>query len=214
MNKSRKKGKWIILVSGLVLASIIGAYIFLIGNKTEVEATGLEDGQKVVYAEIMQANGNEITYKLTSVDEDALEEVSVVEEDFADEADAPGRGNSADTENAEIGEDATSKNTRGQRPNMGEAGSEDMPEMSEEMMENMQENMGGQRPNMNAETGRTEESESEDIYTAVIPVGTEVTTKLGTVTTFSWLEAGDIIKMIVEEMEDGTEEIIEIEIVE
>ena len=46
-----------------------------------------------------------------------------------------------------------------------------------------------------------------------IPVGTQVTTKLGTVTTFSRLAAGDTIKMLVQE-ENGERVILEIWIVD
>ena len=47
-----------------------------------------------------------------------------------------------------------------------------------------------------------------------IPVGTDVVTKLGTTTTFSRLASGDIIKMLMEKTEDGTEEIMQIWIIQ
>lgn len=47
---------------------------------------------------------------------------------------------------------------------------------------------------------------TEETVTAQIPVGTEVTTKLGAVTTFSRLSAGDYVALVVEE--SGEEEII------
>lgn len=46
-----------------------------------------------------------------------------------------------------------------------------------------------------------------------IPVGTQVTTKLGTVTTFSRLAAGDTIKMLMQE-ENGEQVVVEIWIVD
>jgi len=56
--------------------------------------------------------------------------------------------------------------------------------------------------------------ETGETVTVLIPVGTSVTTKLGTVTTFSRLAAGDVIEMVVEEQSDGSFVIISIEIVE
>lgn len=53
----------------------------------------------------------------------------------------------------------------------------------------------------------------EETVTVQIPVGTKVTTRLGTETTFSRLAAGDNIKMLIQE-NDGQEEIMEIWIVD
>ncbi len=47
-----------------------------------------------------------------------------------------------------------------------------------------------------------------------IPVGTEVETKLGTVTTFSRLSNGDIIKMLLQKDDTGSNELMKIWIVE
>lgn len=46
-----------------------------------------------------------------------------------------------------------------------------------------------------------------------IPVGTEVETKLGTVTTFSRLSNGDVIKMLLQEDDDGNKALVKIWIV-
>ena len=53
----------------------------------------------------------------------------------------------------------------------------------------------------------------EETVTVQIPVGTKVTTRLGTETTFSRLAAGDNIKMLIQE-NDGQQEIMEIWIVD
>ena len=44
---------------------------------------------------------------------------------------------------------------------------------------------------------------TDETVTTMIPVGTDVTTKLGTVTTFSRLAAGDRIALVVEEQDSG-----------
>ena len=53
---------------------------------------------------------------------------------------------------------------------------------------------------------------TQESVTTQIPVGTEVTTRLGTVTTFSRLAAGDRIALVVEE-EAGTQIIMAVYII-
>ena len=55
--------------------------------------------------------------------------------------------------------------------------------------------------------------QEEETVTVQIPVGTPVTTRLGTETTFSRLAVGDNIKMLVQE-EDGEQVILEVWIVD
>lgn len=52
--------------------------------------------------------------------------------------------------------------------------------------------------------------ETQSQNTWLIPVGTDVETKLGTITTFARLAAGDQIKMLMQTAENGSEEIIKI----
>lgn len=49
------------------------------------------------------------------------------------------------------------------------------------------------------------DSVSDQLQTWLIPVGTEVVTKLGTTTTFARLASGDQLEMLVETVEDGEE---------
>lgn len=82
----------------------------------------------------------------------------------------------------------------GERPQMPTGESNEMPWMQENGTEN----------NIKV---------SGETVTVQIPVGTQVTTRLGTVTTFSRLAAGDNIKMLVQE-EDGEQVILKIWIVD
>ncbi len=84
----------------------------------------------------------------------------------------------------------------------------DMP--SEEEIDATEENQNGSSTASSTSTY----IETEESVTLLIPVGTSVTTKLGTVTTFSRLAAGDLIAMVVEKQSDGSFVIISIEIVE
>ena len=52
--------------------------------------------------------------------------------------------------------------------------------------------------------------ETQETDTWMIPVGTDVVTKLGTTTTFARLSGGDTIKMLIQKMGDGSEEILKI----
>ena len=47
-----------------------------------------------------------------------------------------------------------------------------------------------------------------------IPVGTDVETKLGTITTFSRLSNGDTIRMLMQKSDNGSEDLLKIWIVE
>lgn len=91
-----------------------------------------------------------------------------------------------------------------ERPQMPEGG------FSGEMPEGFP---GGERPQMPWGNGEAGNSDEKETITVQIPVGTKVTTRLGTETTFSRLAAGDNIKMLVQE-EDGEQVILEIWIVD
>lgn len=58
------------------------------------------------------------------------------------------------------------------------------------------------------------DTESQELQTWVIPVGTEVVTKLGTTTTFSRLANGDQIQLLTQTLEDGSETILKVWITE
>ena len=56
--------------------------------------------------------------------------------------------------------------------------------------------------------------ETEESGTWMIPVGTDVVTKLGTTTTFARLASGDTVKVLMQNEEDGTQDILKIWIVD
>jgi len=171
-------------------------------NSTEsTEEIKLEKGQSWVYGQIASINGNEMTYYIMEeeTDSDDIEESEKT------------------TEKAETSE-------RGERPQMPEGGPNgEMPEGFEGerpkipeggFKGEMPEGFEGERPKI-PEGGFNRESrvKEEKTVTVQIPVGTKVTTRLGTETTFSRLAAGDNIKMLVQE-NDGQQEILEIWIVD
>lgn len=70
----------------------------------------------------------------------------------------------------------------------------------------IQKMLGNEMTGMILEDGQETQSQN----TWLIPVGTDVETKLGTTTTFARLAAGDQIKMLMQTANDGSEEIIKI----
>lgn len=56
--------------------------------------------------------------------------------------------------------------------------------------------------------------ETQETGQLQIPVGTEVITKLGTSTTFSRLASGDIIRLLMQQTQEGEEETVKIWIME
>lgn len=119
------------------------------------------------------------------------------------------------------GEGASS--TDGKRPEMSEGASGDRPEPPNgegassadgkrpEMSDGASPapNKGKGNKEENSDKGnRTMYSLTDESATVVIPVGTAVITSSGSKTTFSRLSNGDMIKMLVETDEDGTQTII------
>ena len=105
----------------------------------------------------------------------------------------PGRGNaqSADSENS--GTETTQDSERGRdRGNRGQSAPD---------MEKGQTDSGNGEMLIGGKPGdKTDNEQSAEPITTYIPVGTEVTTKLGTVTTFSRLAAGDYVALVMEQI--------------
>ncbi len=186
----KKKGRWIIL-GVLVGAVCIGGVWFAIKGRhlledtqdsSDVEIVALE-GQEIIYARIESINGNEITYTVTDMPVDNPKRETERES---------GRGNESG-EMPEFGAGEMPNFGGGEMPNF--AGGE-RPEGSEGQEEQRLQS-GDLPPDM---------EKTKETITAYIPVGTEVTTKLGTVTTFSRLAAGDYVALVVET--DGGEQVI------
>lgn len=57
-------------------------------------------------------------------------------------------------------------------------------------------------------------SETQEEGQLQIPVGTEVITKLGTSTTFSRLASGDVIRLLMQQTQEGEKEVVKIWIIE
>ncbi len=248
MNKKKtKKCRRITAVVIIAVLLVGGGFFVWSGTRTveqEVETVKIEKavGQEIVFAQISEIKGNEITYIIAE----------------ATEQEKKPSGNSTDEQikDTKTGEKPTGGMPEGfdgrEKPDMGEMpegfGGGEMPDMGEmpegfgdrEMpdMSQMPEGFeGGEMPDMSQmprdfggsgggsenfrrqSQGMTEASDTgmfiydgttyrvgTETITTCIPVGTNVTTKLGTVTTFSRLASEDCVALVIEKV--GSQDVI------
>lgn len=197
--KKKARRKKIIIVLVILLLIVAAVMAWLIRKKQQEAAANAtvevvaEEGQEIIYAQIELINGNEMTYTV-------LKEMGDM-----DEGGMPSRPGEKNGERMPSGEMPEGERPEGERPQMPEDMSNgERPQMSDGMSEGgisqMSENMVMTDSGMYLLT--------EETKTVLIPVGTDVTTKLGTITTFSRLGAEDVIALVM----DG-DEIVRIYIV-
>lgn len=224
------KRKVIIVLMVMLLVfsgiGIAGYKHFFKDNKEEIV---VGKNQNVIVAQISKINGNEITYTIAN-EVDLSEIGSGNKENFATKENRDSQDDNKDTTGSE-NFDKSQRMPEGEMPS--DMGNRSMPEgeMPSDMgNRNMPEGEmpgGMEQGAMSAESDKSEDSSSkaengnvdkgkEDVQrnkimytltgeeeTTLIPVGTTVTTQLGTTTTFSRLAAGDMIKLLVEKDKDG-----------
>ena len=191
-NKKRKK-KFFISTGVFLLFIIIGTFYWytqIRETETEVESSDniqVASNQELVLGQITVINGNEMTFVLVEESENTESTSQQTER---------GTRQPVSDETAS-GETVSGEMPAGEMP-AGETSAGEMP--------------AGEMPTGEIPTEETSES-SDVTYTALdeertmmIPVGTEVVTKLGTVTTFSRLASGDVMKILTEK--SGDEDII------
>ena len=186
-------------------------------SEAETEEITVEENQELKYAMVTQIDGNEITY--TEIDEAMVQQVEASDTDTKQE----------EKQQSSEGEDGQQmEKPSGERPQMPEGEDGEMPQMPEGEdgeMPQMPEGEDGEIPQMlegeDGEDGQQmEEASGEkadkrggfsgETVTVQIPVGVTVHTSMGTDTTFSRIEAGDMLKILFEEDEDGNMTIVEI----
>ena len=176
------------------------------------EGTVLKENQEIVYGQIETIVGNVMTIALAE----------------AEETEVQGKAPSQGTEKT------TSTDKEGQEPDMGEMPSggnssspEGMPSQGgmpgQAQEDGEQSDSQGKKDTQEREdTRENEEQDTQKVTTYAltgetknmrIPVGTTVTTSLGTTTTFSRLAAGDMVKLVVQKENDKDEIIVGIWIV-
>ncbi len=214
--KKRRKRKIIIIIL-ILLIIIISVVVYQI-KKSETESTTVEsseaavagENQEIILGEILEISGNEMTFTLVEEEEstDSSEDSKKGEgpNSGMQRGQQTGESQSIDGANEQAGEggvpDQSSMDTsEGMQMNNGE-----MPDMSgmqsdDEASTKESSKSGEMMPEATIET-KTYRSLGEERI-ATIPVGTDVITKLGTVTTFARLAAGDVVQMLTEKDGDG-----------
>lgn len=188
--KKKKRRNRIIVIIVIVLAATIayGSYKYKLYQEElaaeEADVLAVSDGEELIYGEITSIIGNDMTISVLGTGDDS----SVASSAIAASGDSSASMESSDT--------AISDGQTMGAPTGAPTGTSGM----------TGENMGGASTSDQqafTETGETAEYE--------IPVGTDVTTRLGSTTTFSKLSSGDVVGII---LEDGTDNILRIKIVE
>lgn len=210
----------------IVVASVIGCLaiggIWYVGwgrnLKPQVETTvqiAKEAGQEIVYGDLTAVKGNEITY-LVAKEQEADKESSSDEEQTTDKGQKPGKGERPGRGQMPGGgemPDMSQMPGGGEMPDMSQMpGGGEMPDFSQMSGDGEMPDMGQMFDGMGGSRFSGEESQSttftynnvvyevsDESVTTMIPVGTDVITKLGNVTTFSRLAAGDKVALVMEE---------------
>lgn len=180
----------VVLVVGVAIAGI-GYYRQSLQSDNESrEEIALEDGQYLKYARIDSISGNELTY-------------TVMEEQTAgsDQAQNPQKKQSGQRSEKSQGDQAGQRSENPQGDRTGQRS------------ENPQGDQTGQKPENQQQESAVTYAETTETGQLLIPVGTEVITKLGTSTTFSRLSNGDIIGMVLQKDGSGNEVVMKIKIV-
>ena len=192
-----KKRKIIIsiLLVFFVAAAGVGCY-FVHSRRVRAAVSNqeiiLEEGQELLYAKITSISGNEMDYTVLEAQTNDLEEM--------------GNGRN------EAAQDAGGRSSNGEMPSGNQNGN-----MANSATPSDEQNKKASKEKSTADiqnktmTTYTETGKTGQIQ---IPVGTDVETKLGTITTFSRLSNGDIIRMLMQKADNGGEDLLKIWIVE
>jgi len=200
--RKKRKKKFLGITGAILMISLAGGtywYTQIRETKSEVESSEdiqVGDGQELVLGQITKINGNEMTFVL-------VEETEVTNErgSMNQSKDAATSGNEMPTGEVPTGEMPTGEMPTGEMPTDMQASTEttDTTDTNQSNVEN------AENAQAIAESTVTYTALEEE-RTMTIPVGTQVVTKLGTVTTFSRLASSDVMKILTEN--SGDEDVI------
>ncbi len=203
-----EKVKWIVVILILFMAAGAGVYCWYLPQTHAADENNepvLEEGQEYAYAKITSILGNEMTY--VELEAQAVDFNDLREKGGADENASGGKRDMAGQREERVSD--------GDMQNIPAAGA--MPASSAAARAG---SSGVQKTSAQDKTDYTQAaavmtySETDVTGQMQIPVGTEVETKLGTITTFSRLSNGDIIKILLQKDDTGSSELMKIWIVE
>ena len=223
--RKKRKATIIILFVMIVLLGSTGGAYWYVNQQEEEEDIKVAENQTLMTAQIFQINGNEITFQ--EAEEADFSQVTNEKEgrgekaERSSEEDMSAQGNSAKGTDREMPQGGASGGERpsGEMPQGGALGGE-MP--SENMSDSNRDESDSKEQEKNSQTEKKESTtENQKIYTItgaeqtmLIPVGTSVTTTMGTVTTFSRLAAGDMVKLLLETNDAGDQVIVGVWMIE
>ncbi len=232
LQEKKKKRRKKIRIAVLLLVVIAAAGIF--GGfryrqyqeekaAQEADVLALADGEELVYGKITKAVGNDIIVTVLEVKSDVAsgdEEKDDTEADVSTAGEKPEQGSVPDGGASdapqgmgEQGGAAPDQNSQGGAPgaaasDMGEQNSADGQGVRSQETTNSQ---SGQPQGMASAQNALQYIETSQTREYEVPVGTEVTTRLGATTSFSRLSVGNIVGIVVQ---SGTDNILRIKIVE
>ncbi len=232
LQEKKKKRRKKIRIAVLLLVVIAAAGIF--GGfryrqyqeekaAQEADVLALADGEELVYGKITKAVGNDIIVTVLEVKSDAAsgdEEKDDTEADVSTAGEKPEQGSMQDSGASgapqgmgEQGGGAPDQSSQGGAPgaaasDMGEQNSADGQGVQSQETTNSQ---SGQPQGMASAQNALQYTETSQTKEYEVPVGTEVTTRLGATTSFSRLSVGNIVGIVVQ---SGTDNILRIKIVE
>lgn len=231
--KSRKGLIIALLIRFMVVGvGVCGLYLLRTHAADENKEPALEEGQEYAYAKITSISGNEMEYTILEAQKVEFNDMQGKERGFKGAAAQDGEtsDNIGSMPSGGGMPDMGSMSSGGGMPDMGSmpsgGGMSDMgimpsgggmpsgnkAEGNEKSGEQKFPNQGGADSSQNAVMMTY--TETDETGQMQIPVGTEVETKLGTITTFSRLSNGDIIKMLLQKDDTGTNALIKIWIME
>lgn len=220
-NRGHMKTKKYKIIISVVLVVVLVGVAWYVGRGKNIPARTAANttveikksaGQEVVIAKIISIKGNEITYVVAEEVNDEETRGGTEAKEEAEQRQQPQgeRPSFGEGERPSFGgemPDMSQMPSRGQQggegmPNRGGQGRSEMPSRGQQG--------GGSRSSRGGTNQFTYDNKTYRIgnesITTYIPVGTDVTTKLGTVTTFSRLATNDYLALVIEK--DGDEEVI------
>ena len=222
LKKRRKRRKWkwgagiwlLALFAGGTWYMVQGRYLLVETDANKVEIVAGE-GQEIVYARIDVINGNEVTYTVTDMPIMSMEHEDGSQSGSRTEGRSSRPGMEGDRV-PEVGGMDFAGMEGGQVPEVGDMDFAGMEGEAREQESGREDGHSNGKEEAASEADQSigrgsgkeqvKETESTESVTTYIPVGTRIITKLGTVTTFSRLAAGDYVAFVMEQ--EGNEEII------
>lgn len=183
------------------------------GAESSTEGIQLEEGQRIASIRVLSITGNELTYY-------ELEQETDSEEETAPESETDSEEEAAPESETDLAEEVNAKSDAGIKiapeteADTEQAGAPEfnMPMGEAPDMEQM-ESFGGRASARSGNTGvniREMTGMSAESVTVYLPVSVKVHTDTGDERTFSILEAGDELTVLIAETESGEEMITEI----